>query len=87
MIINLRPPSTQKQLKSFLGGVNHLTNFTTNLAILCRDLRQLIINDTKTIWTDSRQKKFEEKDHIKTKPKILPTIQDEKQESKHLRQG
>ena len=58
-IINLKPPTTHKQLKSFLGSVHHLTKFIPNLATLCRDFRDLLQKDTKYVWTENHQSDFE----------------------------
>ena len=58
-IIKLKPPTTHKQLKSFLGSVNHLTKFIPNLATLCRGFRDLLQKDTKYVWTENHQSEFE----------------------------
>ena len=58
-ILNLKLPSSHKQLKSFLGSVHHLTKFIPNLAPLCRELRNLLQKDTKYVWTNHHQTKFE----------------------------
>ena len=57
-IINLKPPKTHKQLKSFLGSVHHLTKFVPNLATLCRGFRDLLQKDTKYVWTENHQSDF-----------------------------
>ena len=36
-ILNLKSPTSHKQLKSFLGSVHHLKKFIPNLAPLCRE--------------------------------------------------
>ena len=58
-ILNLKPPTSHKQLKSFLGSVHHLTNFIPNLAPLCREFRNLLQKDTKYVWTNHHQSKFQ----------------------------
>ena len=58
-ILNLKPPTSNKQLKSFLGSVHHLTKFIPNLAPLSREFRNLLQKDTKYIWTNHHQTKFE----------------------------
>ena len=47
-ILNLKPPTTHKTLKSSLGSVHHLTKFIPNLATLCRGFRDLIRKDKNT---------------------------------------
>ena len=58
-ILNLKPPTSHKQLKSFLGTVHHLTKFIPNLAPLCREFRNLLQKYTKYVWTNHHQTKFE----------------------------
>ena len=58
-ILNLKPPSSHKQLKSLLGSVHHLTKFIPNLAPLCREFSNLLQRDTKYLWTNHHQTKFE----------------------------
>ena len=64
-IINLKPPTTQKQLKSFLGSVHHLTKFIHKLATLCQGYRDLLQKDTKYVWTENHQPDFKTKNNIK----------------------
>ena len=42
MILNLIPPNTMKEMKSFLESVNHLRNFILILEKLCHPLRALL---------------------------------------------
>ena len=58
-ILNLKPPTSNKQLKSFLESLHHLTKFIPDLAPLCREFRNLLQKDTKYAWTKHHQKKFE----------------------------
>ena len=58
-IINLKPPTTHKQHKSFLGSVHHLTKFIPKLATLCGGFRDLLQKDTKYVWTENYQSDFE----------------------------
>ena len=70
-ILNLKPPTTHKQLKSFLGSVQHLIKFLPNLATLCQKYRDLLQNETKYIWTEKHQSNFRNK---KTTLGTWPTI-------------
>ena len=56
--LNQKPPTSHKQLESFLGRVHHLTKFIPNLASLCREFRNLLQKDTKYVWTNHHQTKF-----------------------------
>ena len=65
-ILNLKSPSTQKQLKSFLGSIHHLTKFIPNLANLCKDFRKLLQKDTKFLWLEHHENAFNKiKDNIR----------------------
>ena len=57
--LNLNPSSSHKQFKSFLGSVHHLTKFIPTLAPLCHEFRNLLRTDTKYVWTNHHQTKFE----------------------------
>ena len=57
-ILNLQQPKTQKQLKSFLGSIHHLTKFIPNLAETCKDFRKLLQKETKFVWHEQHEAAF-----------------------------
>ena len=67
-ILNLKPPTTHKQLKSLLDSGHHLTKFIPKLAMLCRGFRDKLRKDTKYAWAENHQSNFET---IKTNIKNL----------------
>ena len=65
-ILNLQQPTTQKQLKSFLGSIHHLTKFIPNLAETCKDIRKLLQKETKFVWQEQHEATFNKiKDNIR----------------------
>ena len=58
-ILNLKPPKTHKELKSFLDSVHHLTKFIPILAKLCQGFRDLFQKDIIYVWTENHQSNFE----------------------------
>jgi len=68
---NFRAPNNKEELRSFLGLVTYLGKFIPNLGDLTQPLRTLIRTETKFIWTDEHEEKFEElKNHLQK----LPTL-------------
>ena len=65
-ILNLQQPTTQKQLKSFLGSIHHLTKFIPNLAETCKEFRKLLQKETKFVWQEHYEATFNKiKDNIR----------------------
>ena len=57
-ILNLQQPTTQKQLKSFLGSIHHLTKFIPNLAETCKDFLKFLQKETKFVWQEQHEATF-----------------------------
>ena len=58
-IQNQKDPKTCKQLKSFLGSVQHLKKFVPNLAIQCTVFRDLLKKENKCLWIQKHLISFE----------------------------
>ena len=56
---NLRAPTNQTQLRSFLGMTNYSSQFIQNNSTLSEPLRELKRKTTRWVWTDKHQKCFE----------------------------
>ena len=54
------PPTSVKQVKSFLGLVTYYSKFIKNFADVCRPLHNLTRKEVKFEWTDKCQEAFEE---------------------------
>ena len=50
-ILNLKPPTTLKKLRSFVESAIHLSNFIPDQEKLCHLIRPLLKNSEKYIWT------------------------------------
>ena len=59
VIKNLKLPSNEKELKSFLGDIQYLSKYIDNLSAQKDSLRQLLKKDTKWIWTEEYTQAFE----------------------------
>ena len=53
------PPTSVKQVKSFLGLVTYYSKFIKNFADVCRPLHNLTRKEVKFEWTDKCQEAFE----------------------------
>ena len=58
-ILNLTSPKNLKQLRSFLGSVHYLGKFIPYLSQLCQPLRPLLKKNTKFIWNDELETRFQ----------------------------
>ncbi len=54
------PPQNGKDLQRFMGMVNHLGKFIPQLAEMSEPLHQLLCKDNTWLWTDPRQRAFEQ---------------------------
>lgn len=66
-----RKPITQEEVRSFIGLVNFVGRFVSNLATKTDLLRQLIKKDVKFEWTSAHTKAFNELKCVLTSDSIL----------------
>ncbi|EGT56130.1 hypothetical protein CAEBREN_30260 [Caenorhabditis brenneri] len=59
-IRNMKAPTDQKQLASFLGGICFYSRFIPELSALRGPLDKLMKKDAKWVWTDVEQKAFKD---------------------------
>ena len=84
-ILNLKHPSTQKQLESFLGSIHDLTKFIPNLANLCKDFRKLLQKDTNFVWLEHHEYAFNKiKDSIRQLTENTHSTSIDRLESKQM---
>ena len=50
--------SDLKKLRSFMGSVQQLGKFITNLSQFCHSLQPLLKKNTKLVWTDEHEHHF-----------------------------
>ena len=70
-IKELKQPKNEKELKSFLGGIQYLSKYIDNLSAQTDGLRQLLKTDNESIWTDEHTKTFE---NLKQKITEIPCL-------------
>ncbi len=58
-IQSINPPTTLKEVRSFLGSVQYLMRYIPNLTEKTEPLRQLLTKKTKWIWSDIENAAFE----------------------------
>ena len=63
-VSSFRSPSTESEVRSFLGLANYLNKFIPNLATIAEPLRNLTKKETKFEWTAEHERAFQA---IKTK--------------------
>ena len=56
--LNMSPPANKQELQSFLGSVNSMSNFTSNLAQKTHIMRSLLKKDVHYVWTPDMEKDF-----------------------------
>ena len=57
-ILNMSPPANKQEQQSFLGSVNFMNNFTSNLAQETHIMRSLLKKDVHFVWTPEMDNKF-----------------------------
>ena len=62
---------TEKQIHSFLGKVNYIAHFITQLTATCDLLFKLLKKDTKIKWTDECQMAFDKIKQYLLNPSVL----------------
>ena len=55
----IKPPTTLKDVRSFLGFIAYLSKFCPDYAMTTNKLRSLTSKGTKFCWTDSHQQEFD----------------------------
>ena len=59
-ITKLKAPTNTKELKSFLGSIQHLSKFLNNLSKKTDRMRKLLKKDVKWEWTKDLNDDFEQ---------------------------
>jgi len=71
VIENLMPPSTQKEVRSFLGYVGYYRRFIENFSKIALPLFKLLTKDIEFRWTTNCQNAFQK---LKEKLSIAPIL-------------
>ena len=70
-IKNLKQPNNETELKSFLGGIQYLSEYIDNLSAQMDSLRQLLKKDKDWIWTEKYTQAFK---NLKQKTTEIPCL-------------
>ena len=52
-------PTTEKQVRGFLGSLNYISRFISHVTATCEPIFKLIKKDQGCVWTDDFQREFE----------------------------
>ena len=73
-ILNIQPPRNIKELQAFLGKINFLRRFISNLAEIIKDLNNMLKKDSSIKWTIKAKKYFESiKQALTNTPVLIST--------------
>ena len=70
-IVNLPPPTSVSEVRTFLGMVNQLSKFAPHLADKTKPIRDLLLKDAAWVWEEPQQKAFDEVKRTLTKSPTL----------------
>lgn len=70
-IVNYPRPKSQKQLRSFLSLASYFRRFQKNLSEKCAPMTEMLQKGVKFVWTEERNKAFEEVKSCLISPPIL----------------
>ncbi|XP_031392283.1 uncharacterized protein LOC116204334, partial [Punica granatum] len=74
-IRELPPPSTAREVRSFLGRLNYIARFIANLSDKCQPLFRLLRKNAAIEWDDDCQKAFDDiKTYLVQSPVLVPPI-------------
>ena len=69
--MNLMPPTTQKEVRSFLGYAGYYRRFIENFSTIAQPLLKLLAKDVEFQWTNHCQNAFQK---LKEKLSIAPIL-------------
>ncbi|XP_058217341.1 uncharacterized protein LOC131328411 [Rhododendron vialii] len=74
-IMEISPPKTEKEVRSFLGKVQFINKFISKLTTTCDTLSKLLKKDTDFEWSQDCQQSFEAiKEYLQNPPVLSPPI-------------
>ncbi|XP_070029150.1 uncharacterized protein [Nicotiana sylvestris] len=69
----LPPPKSKKDVMSFLGRLNYISQFIAQSTVICEPIFKMLRKDAETSWTDDCQKAFDKiKEYLSTAPVLVP---------------
>ena len=59
VIVEMKPPKTEKEIQGFLGRIQYISKFIAQLTITCEPIFRLLKKEVPTIWNEQCQEAFE----------------------------
>ena len=78
VIVEMKPPKTEKEIQGFLGRIQYISKFIAQLTITCEPIFRLLKKEVPTIWNEQCQEAFEKIKNYLMKPPILVPLVPEK---------
>lgn len=74
-IKNLAPPNTQKEVRSFLGRLNYIARFISQLTSKCDPIFRLLKKNNPGEWNEDCQEAFDRiKEYLSNPPVLMPPM-------------
>ena len=70
-IQDMPPPQTQKEVRSFLGRLNYIARFISQLTDKCDPIFQLLRKQNPGEWNEACQEAFDKVKHYLSSPSVL----------------
>lgn len=77
-IQNMHAPKTEKEVHGFLGRLNYVARFISNLTATCKPILKLLCKDQAIEWNDDIQATFEKvKEYIQEPSILIPLFRED----------
>ncbi|XP_038678394.1 uncharacterized protein LOC119979838, partial [Tripterygium wilfordii] len=74
-ILEMPPPRTEKEVRGFLGRLNYVARFISQLTATCEPIFKLLRKSNSTEWNEDCQIAFEKiKKYLKSPPVLMPPV-------------
>jgi hypothetical protein len=74
-IQNMSAPSTEKEVRGFLGRLNYIARFISHLTATCEPIFKLLRKDQAIEWNEDCQEAFDKiKEYLQTPPILVPPV-------------
>lgn len=69
-------PKTEKEVCGFLGRLNYIARFISNLTATCEPMVKLLRKDRVMVWNDNCQRAFKRiKEYLQETPVLMPPVE------------
>ena len=75
VIVEMKPPRIEKEIREFLGRIQYISRFIAQLIMTCEPIFRLLKKEVPTVWNEQCQKAFEKiKNYLMKPPILVPPI-------------